>query len=70
MQQKRRLRQSGEVTKLLGISHPTLYRLVKQGELRAYRIGSQLRFNIDDVERYLELANTEGNSNAINNDQK
>jgi excisionase family DNA binding protein len=34
--------------------HPsTIYRLLKTGELRAFRIGSDWRFNVEEIERWL-----------------
>ena len=36
------------------ISAMSVYRLAKRGELKATKIGSQIRFNIDDVRAYEE----------------
>jgi excisionase family DNA binding protein len=34
--------------------HPgTIYRLIKTGELPAFRIGSDWRFNVEEIERWL-----------------
>jgi excisionase family DNA binding protein len=38
---------------LLLVSRDTAYRLVERDELRCFRIGSKLRFRMDDIEEYL-----------------
>lgn len=45
-----------DVARLLGVSVSTIRRLVKAGELRAMRIGKQLRFDGRDIEAYLTTA--------------
>ena len=42
-----------QVTKLLGISLPTLASWTKQGIIRAYRIGNSVRYKAEDVEKSL-----------------
>jgi excisionase family DNA binding protein len=42
------------VCELLGISKPTLYRVINAGELATIRVGSSPRFSPDDVRDYLE----------------
>ena len=43
-----------EAAGILRLSLPTLYRLVKAGELPAYRIGKlRLAFKADDLIRYV-----------------
>lgn len=37
----------------LGLSERTLDRIVRDGELPAYRVRGQLRFRFEDIERYL-----------------
>ena len=44
---------SDEVAKYLRISRATVYRLVKQGEIPASRIGKHLRFRKDIVDHWL-----------------
>ena len=41
-----------EVAKLLRIQPAMVYRLGKQGALRAFKIGSDWRFNREEVERF------------------
>jgi putative molybdopterin biosynthesis protein len=43
-----------EVAQLLGISRPTVYALIRRGELIAIRVGERLRFDPADVRGYLE----------------
>lgn len=41
-----------DVADILNIAKTTVYEMVKRGDLRSYRIGRKLRFDIDDVEVY------------------
>jgi excisionase family DNA binding protein len=43
-----------EVMERLDLSDSTVRRLVKDGKLRAYRIGVRLKFKQEDIERYIE----------------
>jgi len=43
-----------EVCKTLGISRQTLYALIRQGKLKAYRVARKWRFDERDVRFYLE----------------
>jgi excisionase family DNA binding protein len=43
-----------EVAELLGISRPTVYALIRRGELIPIRVGERLRFEKADVRDYLE----------------
>lgn len=43
-----------EVAQLLSVSRPTVYRLIRSGELPAIRVGERLRFDQADVQSYLE----------------
>ena len=36
------------------MSRWTVYRLVRDGELRAVKVGERLRFRVEDVDTYLE----------------
>ena len=39
--------------------HPTtIYRMLKQGKLRAFKIGSDWRFRLDDIRHWCERAAT------------
>ena len=39
---------------VLDISRPTLYRLMKAGQLRSVRVGTRPRFRPEDIEAYLK----------------
>ena len=41
-----------ETTKILGISDATFYRLVRSGDLKAYRINVEYRVRESEVERF------------------
>lgn len=43
-----------EAVKFLGTSRPTLYRLLKQGDLKGLKVGRQWRFNKADLVAYME----------------
>lgn len=48
-----------EVAMLMRVSNMTVYRLIKQGDLPAVRIGRGYRIREEDVHRYLEARYTE-----------
>jgi excisionase family DNA binding protein len=48
-----------EVAQILRVSKMTVYRLIRQGDLPAVRIGRGFRIREDDVHRYLESRYTE-----------
>lgn len=43
-----------EVIERLGVSDSTVRRLVKEGKLRAYRLGRRLKFKNEDIDRFVE----------------
>ncbi len=43
-----------DVMERLDLSDSTVRRLVKDGKLKAYRIGVKLKFKQEDVEQYIE----------------
>lgn len=43
-----------EVAQLMRVSKMTVYRLIKQGELPAVKIGRGYRLREEDVHRYLD----------------
>jgi excisionase family DNA binding protein len=43
-----------EVAHILGIDRSTLYRLMRDDDLPAVRVGKRLRFRAEDIEAYLE----------------
>jgi excisionase family DNA binding protein len=46
----------GEVAHLLKVHPSTIYRLLKQGLIPAFRIGADWRFNQDSLERWIREA--------------
>ena len=48
-----------EVADQLRVSTMTVYRLIKNGELRAMRVGKSFRLREEDVDTYLSNAYTE-----------
>jgi excisionase family DNA binding protein len=49
-----RLLSINDVAALLGISRPTVYALIRRGELVPIRVGQRARFESADVRAYLE----------------
>ena len=47
---------TAEAAKKLGIGARTLYRLIDEGEIPAYKLGRVLRLKLSDVETFLESA--------------
>jgi len=43
----------GEAAEFLAVSDSTVYRLIRGGELPAYRVGHQIRLTQVDLENYL-----------------
>jgi len=41
-----------EVANLLAVSIRTVHRLVRDGRLRPFRVGRQLRFSLDEIRRF------------------
>jgi excisionase family DNA binding protein len=48
-----------EVAELMRVSKMTVYRLIKQGDLPAVRIGRGFRIREEDVHRFLDSRYTE-----------
>lgn len=46
-----------EVAAILRVSKMTVYRLVNDGTLPAFRFGRSIRINPDDLKRYLNQSN-------------
>jgi excisionase family DNA binding protein len=44
-----------EVARFLQVHPTTVYRLVRQGKLPAFKIGSEYRFNRETIEQWVEL---------------
>lgn len=45
---------TGEAARRLGIATRTLYRIIDEGQLAAYRFGRVIRLQAADVDRYIE----------------
>ena len=54
-----RLLTVNEVADLLRVSRMTVYRLIKAGEMPAFRVGRSYRLREDDVDGYLSERYTE-----------
>jgi excisionase family DNA binding protein len=54
-----RLLTVNEVADLLRVSRMTVYRLIKQGEMAALRVGRNFRLREEDVHSYLRQRYTE-----------
>ena len=54
-----RLLTVNEVADLLRVSRMTVYRLIKEGSLKALRVGRNYRLREDDVDEYLRQRYTE-----------
>jgi excisionase family DNA binding protein len=50
-----------ELAQYLRVHRSTLYRLLKKGQLPAFKIGSDWRFNVEAIDRWRM-----GNSSALN----
>lgn len=48
-----------EVAQMMRVSKMTVYRLIKQGDLPAVRIGRGYRLREEDVDRYLDSRYTQ-----------
>jgi excisionase family DNA binding protein len=48
-----RLMTVNEVADLLRVSRMTVYRLIKEGDMKALRVGRSYRLRVDDVDDYL-----------------
>ena len=58
-QSRARLLTVYEVADQLRVSTMTVYRLIKNGDLRAMRVGKSYRLREEDVDAYLSRAYTE-----------
>ena len=43
-----------EVAKILRVSPPTVRKLIKEGQLKAVRVGVQIRIQKEELDRFLE----------------
>ena len=44
----------GQAQKLLGVSRPTVFRLVRSGEIAVVKIGSRTLFRADDLRHFVD----------------
>ena len=42
-----------DVARILNVSRITVYRLGKRGELGVKKVGSKLRFDLEEIEKFL-----------------
>ena len=50
---KHRLLDFDEVAEFLNVSRPTLYRLIRSGRLRSYKVGGRWKFRPEEIEAFL-----------------
>lgn len=58
MDEETKLMSVEKVAEFLGISKKSVYRLIAQGELSGFKVGSVLRFRQIDIDTYLERSRT------------
>lgn len=46
-----------EVAELLSFSRPTIYKIIKDGKLKTYRINGQMRIKYSDLTDYINIEN-------------
>jgi len=56
----KRMLTAQELAVYLRVNRSTVYRLLKKGELPGFRIGSEWRFRIDEVNRWFRERNSGG----------
>ncbi|PEM57948.1 helix-turn-helix transcriptional regulator [Bacillus toyonensis] len=59
-----------EAAKKLKISKLTVYELIKRGELPSYRIGRQVRIDVEDLQKYIEQSKTGSLKNSAQLSEK
>lgn len=47
-----------EVAKILGVSYPTIARMVQQGKIPAVKVGRQYRISPEQVKRFIAVNTT------------
>jgi excisionase family DNA binding protein len=52
MQQDAKVITVGELSEYLRVHRSTIYRLLKKGQLPAFKIGSDWRFNVEAIDRW------------------
>jgi excisionase family DNA binding protein len=56
-----------EIIKMLGISKPTLCRIMKRGEIGYYRVGSRVLFSEHHISKYLQSVEYSPEKETYNN---
>ena len=51
---KRKVLTIPEVSEYLRVSRQTIYRMLKRGDIPAFRIGGDWRFNVEDLGHWIE----------------
>jgi excisionase family DNA binding protein len=51
---KRKVLTISEVSEYLRVSRQTIYRMLRRGDIPAFRIGGDWRFNIEDLGHWIE----------------
>lgn len=59
-----------EVARIFNVSRPTVYRMVKSGELEAFTISGSIRIPAEAVSRYLESHRVDPDSLEIPSDEE
>jgi len=54
-----------EVCEYLHVSQATIYRLLRRKNLPAFRIGKNWRFNVGDLERWIEQESLLGEPSSL-----
>jgi excisionase family DNA binding protein len=44
---------ASEVSEMLKIHTTTLYRMVREGKIPSFRVGTEWRFRLDEIERWM-----------------
>ncbi len=57
---RERLKSVPEIAEYLQVSRGTIYRLVNEGRIPHYKIGSAVRFDVNKVKKWLEKAEVRG----------
>ena len=45
-----------EVAQILRVSIPTVRKLIREGRLKSFRVGAQVRIRRDELEKYMSSA--------------
>ncbi len=59
-----------EVATYLRVHSSTIYRMLRKRQLPAFRVGSDWRFTVDEIDRWLAEAEARGGAPAISGQRK